>query len=229
MTLSGPLKSRETCTLNIPSVKTDDKYKDLLADLQDKHDIPEEWQNTPIEAFIHSQNLGWAIQTCDKPQVLIATCIEFRYAMPVPRNYAYVIRRASGRVIGSEFSVGYTIAKGVNCLIMVGHNDCGMSKVDSMAPHVVQAFVDQGWSQAAAEAYVWKHARRHAITDELEALEQEYKRLRSLFPKLIIAPLFVCLYDGKLRLPSWYKRVRIEERENPVPTSVPDEAIHSLP
>lgn len=214
---------------SLPSVHNDQKYTDLLLKLESEEDIPEEWRQTPIESFIMSQNHGWPIQTSGKPELLIATCIEFRYALPVPRMYAYVIRRASGRVIGSEFSVGYTMSKGVKHLVMIGHNDCGMAKVAEAAPAVIQSFVDQGWSRRAAEAYVQKHGKRHAIDHELTALKEEYIRLKSIFPKLTIAPLFVSLYDSKLRLPKWYEDVRAEERIGPPVTSVADELIEALP
>ncbi len=186
-----------------PPVRIDEKYKDLLTTVDSTVDIPPAWQNTPIAALIMAQNFGWPIQGSGKAELLIATCIEFRYALPVPRMYAYVIRRASGRVVGSEFSVGYTLAQGVKYLALIGHNDCGMSKVKEKAPLVVAAFIEQGWSKEAAEAYVQKHAARHAIDDELGALKEEYFRLRSLFPKLIIAPLFVCLHDSRLYIPNW--------------------------
>jgi len=214
--------------MNIPPpVKIDEKYKDLLLPVETSQDIPEEWQNTPIAALIMAQNFGWPIQGSGKAELLISTCIEFRYALPVPRMYAYVIRRASGRVIGSEFSVGYTLAQGVKFLALIGHNDCGMSKVHERAPSVVQAFVDQGWTESAAHEYVSKQANRHAITDELDALREEYIRVRRLFKKLVIAPLFVCLHDSKLYVPTWYKEVH----DNTVPdeTVVPDTLIQNLP
>jgi carbonic anhydrase len=208
----------------IPSTKVDDKYKDLLIEFNTRQEIPEEWQNSPVDTFIMAQNFGWPIHTTGKPELLIATCIEFRYAMGVPRMYAYVIRRASGRVIGSEFSVGYCMAKGVQHLLMIGHNDCGMSKVPQMAPHVVDAFVAQGWKRELAQQYVERQGKRHAISDELESLKDEYRRLRSVFPKLTIAPLFVNLYDSKLYLPKWY----LEVREEPVSDTVQDELIWEL-
>lgn len=211
-----------------PPVKFDQKLVGRLTEFEIREDIPEQWLGTPIEAFIMSQNFGWPIQTTGQPEVLIASCIEFRYSLPVPRMYAYVIRRASGRVIGSEFSVGYTLAKGVKYLLLIAHNDCGMSKVPAVAPDVVNAFVDQGWSREVAEEYVRKQGARHAITDELDALKEEYLRLRKLFPKLRIAPLFVCLYDSKLYLPKWYEELSSQERYE-VTSAVPDEVIRALP
>jgi carbonic anhydrase len=214
--------------MNIPTpVRLDEKYRNLLLEVNSQQDIPTGWQGTPIESIIMAQNFGWPIQASGGPELLIATCIEFRYALPVPRMYAYVIRRASGRVIGSEFSVGYTLAQGVKFLAMIGHNDCGMSKVHDKAPDVVNAFVEQGWRREVAEEYVRKHAARHAISDELQALRDEYIRLRNIFPKLVIAPLFVCLHDCRFYIPRWYQDV--EKSVTNVELFVPDELVSNLP
>jgi hypothetical protein len=212
-----------------PSVRSEEKYLSRLVEINSRERIPTEWLDTPIEAFIMSQNFGWPIQTTGNPELLISTCMEFRYALPMPRMYAYVIRRASGRVIGSEFSVGYTLAKGVRYLIMIGHNDCGMTRVEESIPKVVEAFVEQGWRKETAQEYVRKHADRHAIDDELEALEDEYARISPVFPKLVIAPLFVCMFDNKLYLPNWYEEVSKNLASKPKTNGVPDELVFSLP
>ena len=95
----------------LPSIKAEAKYKDLLADLDSREDIPKEWHQTPIEAFIMSQNFGFPIQTTGKPELLVVTCIDLRYSPTVPRTFAYVVRRPNGRVLGSEFSAAYALAK----------------------------------------------------------------------------------------------------------------------
>ena len=213
----------------VPSVKSDDKYRDRLVEIFSRETIPEEWQDSPIEQFIMWQNLGWPLHAGANPELLISTCIEFRYALPIPRQYAYVVRRASGRLNGSEFTIGYTLAKGVRHLIMIGHNDCGMAKVAEVASQVVESFVEQGWSKEAAEEYVRKQGANHAIGDELIALKDEYIRLRSYFKKLTIAPLFVCLNDNKLYIPHWYKEVSEALASAEKNASVSDELIKSLP
>jgi len=189
---------------NLPSVKTDFKYKDKLLELSGQEDIPIEWRNTPIEALIMAQNFGWPISATTEPKVLIVSCIEARYQPPIPRMYAYVIRRASGRLVGSEFSAGYVLSKGVEHLVLVGHNDCGMVKVHEAAPQVVDALVRQGWSRQAAQKFVEHYVQRHSISDELGALEAEYRRLSHIFHRLTIAPLFVSLFDNKLYIPKFY-------------------------
>lgn len=215
--------------MNIPTpVRSDEKYRDLLTVVESREDIPLPWRETPIESLIMAQNFGWPIQSSGKAELLIATCIEFRYALPVPRMYAYVIRRASGRVIGSEFSVGYTLAQGVKYLAIIGHNDCGMSQLDVKKQLVIDAFVEQGWQKEAAQNYVAKHAARHAIEDELLALKDEYTRLRKIFRKLTIAPLFVCLHDSRFYIPNWLSEPEIEELAN-LSSDVDNEVINSLP
>src|SRR5260221_4402755 len=102
----------------LPSVQADPHYAERLIDLVDPEQIPQLWKGTPIEQFILSQNFGYPIAQYDgKPQLLIVTCIEFRYALPIPRMYAYVIRRAGGRIVGSEFSLTSCMAKGVYSVI----------------------------------------------------------------------------------------------------------------
>ncbi|HEY9786980.1 MAG TPA: hypothetical protein V6D17_16430 [Candidatus Obscuribacterales bacterium] len=211
----------------LPHVKTDRRYTDRLVEIHSHEDVPRSWQNTPIEALIMSQNFGWPVKSSDSPGLLIATCIEFRYALPIPRMYAYVIRRASGRLIGSEFTIGYVLAKGVQHIAMVGHNDCGMAKVPEALPRVIDAFVNQGWSRELAQQYCQKQAERYAMGDELDGQAAEYHRLRSLFRKVTIAPLFVSLYDSKFYIPKWY----LEEQEKGSSMQsyrVPDEEIKKL-
>lgn len=213
--------------MNIPPpLRGDERYTDLLKSIESISDVPAEWKGTPLDSFIMAQNFGWPIQGSGKVELLISTCIEFRYALPIPRMYAYVIRRASGRVKGSEFSVGYTLAQGVKYLALIGHNDCGMAKAHANAPLVVQAFVEQGWDHDLAQMYVDHQIKRHAITDELDALREEFIRLRKIFPKLLIAPLFVCLHDSKLYLPAWYEEVNAELEADD--SGVPLELLDSL-
>ncbi len=207
----------------LPSVKTDSKYRDKLIELSSPEDLPAAWRGTPIESLIMAQNLGWPLPSGTGPQLLIVTCIEFRYTPQLPRMYAYIIRRASGRLLGSEFTVGYVISRGVKHLVLVGHNDCGMVKVSEHGPEVIDALANQGWKRDLAEQFVQHFSARHKISDELAALETEYNRLLRLFPKLTIAPLFVNLYDSKLYLPKFYM-----QPTGTTSDAVPDDDIRKL-
>lgn len=175
-----------------------------LIEIESSVDIPERWHNTPIEKFIQAQNFGYPLVGSEQPQVLISTCIEFRYALPIPAKYAYVIRTAGGRLEGQEFAVGYVLTKGVRNILLIAHDDCGMTTVRQKIPHLVDAFVEQDWEREAAQKYVEHHAGVSGIDDELDSLETEYHRLKQLFPKVHVAPLFLTLVDKKVHVPKWY-------------------------
>ncbi|MBU6455586.1 MAG: hypothetical protein KGS72_27690 [Cyanobacteria bacterium REEB67] len=175
-----------------------------LSKMETPADIPERWHNTPIAALIGAHNFDIPIQPAGNPELLIAACIEFRFSPRVPSMYAYVIRRASGRLLGSEFPMLYTLSRGVKHVVMIAHDDCGMTKVSEQKPAMIQTLIDQGWNKDRAEDFVAMHAGKYAIEDEVDALKSEFFRLRTLFKKIEIAPLFVSLSSHKLYLPNWY-------------------------
>lgn len=224
---------------NSPKTKKDDHlrvthnphYSGRLFPIDVANDVPERWHGTPIETLILSHNFEHVIESTGEPQLLIATCIEFRYQPKVPPSFAYVIRRASGRMVGSEFSLAYTLAKGVRHLALVGHNDCGMTKVAEHKQAMIDALVEQGWYPDRAEDYVSMHASRYAIKDELDSLKHEYLRLRRLFRNLEIAPLFLSLANSKMYMPAWYFHMLVSDEVNkPVgeDSLVPDEDLLTL-
>lgn len=212
----------------LPSVKNDPGYTDRLIEISHAGQIPSLWSGTPVEQFILSQNFGTPISHFDaKPQLLIVTCIEFRYALPIPRMYAYVIRRAGGRVVGSEFSLSYCLARGINHAVLVAHNDCGMTEVERRAPEMVEALVQQGWNRERAAEFVERHSWRYRFKDELDSLEREYRRLRKLFKRLTIAPLFLSLAESRLYIPRWFADSLVGGQEPP-DDSPPDEEVLRL-
>jgi carbonic anhydrase len=188
-------------------VTTNPNYNTRLRPILSKNDIPSRWHGTPIDALISAHNFDTPIESTGKPELLIATCIEFRFQPRVPAFYAYEIRRASGRVIGAEFTVTYALAKGVKHVALIGHNDCGMTQVAPNAELMIDTLVAQEWPRAEAEHYVKSRGPRHAITDEVDALRDEYQRLRRLFRHVEIAPLFAALGNDKLYMPLWYYEI----------------------
>lgn len=196
------------------SICQDERYKGRLLSMSTPQEIPAEWRDTPIEKLIRSENFGEKIQSGTRPELLIATCIEFRYALPIPRMFAYVIRRASGRLVGSEFSLAYILSAGVRHFALIGHNDCGMTKVLQKQNDLINALTEQGWPQDRAEDYVSSQSARHMMKDELDGLRREYIRLRRLFKKVTIAPMFVDLADTKLHIPAWYNELSELDEES---------------
>lgn len=197
-------------------------YNSRLKQIKAPADVPSRWHGTPIEQLIRAHNFDEAIEPSFKPELLVATCIEFRFQPKVPSFFAYEIRRASGRVIGAEFTIAYAIAKGVKHLALIGHNDCGMTKVDANTQAMIEALVGQDWPRAAAEEYVRKQGPDHAIQDEIETLRAEYLRLRRLFRNIGIAPLFTALANNKLYLPRWFDEIDADNNSE-LPALEPEE------
>lgn len=150
----------------------------------------------------------------DTGDVLARARVEFRYALPIPRMFAYVIRRASGRLMGSEFSIAYILSAGVRHFALIGHNDCGMTKVLSKQNDMIKALTEQGWPQDRAEDFVYSQSERHMMKDEIDGLRREYIRLRRLFKNVMIAPMFVDLADTRLFIPTWYNELSTRDLEN---------------
>jgi len=208
------------------SLQSDPRYQGKLIEFETPEQIPPHWKETPIEKLILAANFDTPIEASGKPELLIVTCIEFRYSLPVPKMYAYKIRRASGRLIGSEFSLAYVLSRGVRHLALVGHNDCGMAKVSEHRPAMIEALAEQGWNRERAEEFVGYHAMRYAIDDEMSSLEREYHRLKRLFKRVHIAPLMLCLEDSKLYLPKWYHEwYQTQVSTGKQPAIVPDEEL----
>lgn len=194
-------------------INSDPKYQDKLIELLSTADIPARWRGTQIEQFIQAQNFGYPLHPQPSPKVLIVSCMEFRYSLPVPANYAYVIRTPGGRLIGAELAVGYVLYRGVTEILLIAHNDCGMTHLVEHSGDIVQSFVDQGWSRSMAELFVSKQTDALAVKDELDALEQEYHRLKSLFKNVRVAPLFLTLSDKRVYIPKWYHYFISQEPE----------------
>jgi carbonic anhydrase len=207
------------------SIEKDPRYAGKVESIDSCSNIPPEWQKTPIEKFILSENFGEKIEGTGSPELLIATCIEFRYALPIPRMFAYVLRRASGRLMGSEFSLAYILSAGVRHICLVGHNDCGMTKIEENKHLMIQALIEQGWYPDRAAEFINMQASRHHMEDELDGLEWEYKRLRRLFKNVEIAPLFVDLSNTQLYIPNWYFEHRDKRSFERDPKEVADEDI----
>lgn len=186
-----------------PSAIQDDRYAGKLKPINFTQDIPERWRDTPIEKFIVSHNFDRGAEISGKPELMLVTCIDYRIT-PKIEHFAYVLRRASGSLAGLEFELSYALSKGVKHLVILGHNDCGMTKVPEHREPILNALVEQGWSNSSAENFIDKHAPNYAIPGELEALEAEYDRICGMFNNLEVAPLFISLKENKIYLPTFY-------------------------
>lgn len=194
-------------------VTTDFNYNSRLKPIKSGDDIPARWRDTPIEQLINAHNFGVPIESAETPQLMVATCIEFRFQPMVPKFFAYELRQPGGRLIGSEFTVAYALCKGVRHMALIGHNDCGMTKVAENSKAMEDALVAQGWSAERAQDFVTANGPRFAIRDEVDALQREYLRVKRLFKNLEIAPLFTALANSNLYIPTWYNQDEDKEKD----------------
>jgi carbonic anhydrase len=179
-------------------------YKDRLKPINDPGDIPKRWRGTPVADLIMAQNFDQPIEVNDSPQLFVVTCIEFRFQPKVPPYYAYVSRSAGGKITGSEFALAFVLTRGVRHAALISHNDCGMTKVSSVAGDVANVLVEQGWPRDRADEFVTQQGPRYAIRDEVDSLQREFRRIVRLFPKIEVAPLFASVGNGHLYIPTWY-------------------------
>jgi carbonic anhydrase len=187
--------------------------EDKLLTLSTDDDIPAEWRNTAIEQFIKAHNIRHPIFAEPRARVLISACMDCRYNIPIPTNFAYVIRTPGGRLAGAELAIGYAISRGIDTIILVAHNDCGMTRLNEFKPNIIKALVEEGWSENRATEFVETEHKRLSIDNELQTLCDEFSRLRQLFKKIQIAPLFLILAEQRLYLPRWYKEVVTEDSQ----------------
>lgn len=188
------------------------RFGTRITPLSSRADLPPRWLGSPIEDFVAAHNFDKPIEGGTDPRLLIVSCIEYRFSPSVPHSFAYVMRTAGGRLShesGSEFALSYILAKGVRHIAMIGHNDCGMTKVPQFKPNLVKALVEQGWEEAKAQTFIDDNADRFAMDDEIESLEREYTRMRELFKNVEIAPLFVSLASSRLHMPNWFLRYMV--------------------
>ena len=200
-------------------------YAARLCPVNERKDIPERWLNTPVEDLILAHNFDKPITSSGAPTLLIVTCIEYRFQPQIPNMWAYMNRCAGGRLSGSEFSMSYILAKGVRHMTLIGHNDCGMTKVLEYKPQLIDALVGQGWARDRAEDFVEANSARFMMTDEIDGQKREFMRLKQLFRNIEIAPLFVSIASMRLHIPKWYLEYLKEPAETEPTRVMPEDLL----
>lgn len=160
------------------------------------------YRNTPIEQLFKYHNFGYPFEKHTKAELLVGMCMDNRKQLSIPGNFAYIIRSGGGNLRNSEFKVSYAVAiGGVNCIALIGHNNCGMVNIISKKDSFIEGLVkNAGWDARQAEAHFMSLAPMFEIEDEVEFLLSETKRLRERYPKVMVAPLFYMVEENLLYL-----------------------------
>ena len=169
-------------------------------------DISPAYRDTPVGRLLEYHNCGRAPDHYEHAELLVAMCMDHRKELRVPNEFAYVVRAPGGSLRGSEFAVSYAVAAaGVGAIALLAHTHCGMVGLSERRERVVQGLVrNAGWERAAAEAHFDRFAVQFAIGDhpgdEITFVLAEATRLRSLYPKVLVAPILYRVEDDRLYL-----------------------------
>jgi len=131
---------------------------------------------------------------------LIGMCMDNRKHLLIPDNFAFIIRAGGANMRYSEFKVSYAIAVGkVSYIALIGHNNCGMVNLISRKTEFINGLVNiAGWKRDKAEEHFMQFAPMFEIGNETDFILSETKRLRLLYPNIVIAPMFYLVENNKL-------------------------------
>ncbi|MDO7786932.1 carbonic anhydrase [Desulforamulus aquiferis] len=173
-----------------------------IVPINTKEDIFPQYLGTPIGDLIEYHNFHKTFDTkYDHAKLLVGMCMDNRKRLHIPENFAYVIRTGAGNLRTSEFKVSYAVAVGgVRAIALIGHNNCGMANLKAKEERFVKGLVDVGWDPKAAQDHFDHFAPMFEIGNELDFVMTEAQRLRSRYPKVLVAPLMYQLEDNRLYL-----------------------------
>jgi len=175
---------------------------DRLTTVNTVKDIYQEYMGTPIQLLLEYHNLEKPFGNYESAQMLIGMCMDNRKHLNIPDNFAYIIRAGGGNLRYSEFKVSYAIAIGnVKTIALMGHDRCGMVNLYSKKEQFIEGLVDNaGWDKEWAEDHFRHFAPMFEIGNEIDFVLSETKRLRTRYPKILVAPMFYKIDDNRLYL-----------------------------
>lgn len=173
-----------------------------LIKIANKADIFDKYKNTPIGSLIEYHNLNRPFEAIPKAEILVGMCMDNRKQLNIPSNFAYILRTGGGNLRYSEFYVSYAIASGgIRAIALIAHNHCGMVNLHSKKDKIVKGLVEcAGWERKFAEEHFNTFAPMYEISNEIDFVLIETKRLRSRYPKILVAPLYYNIEDNLLYL-----------------------------
>ena len=163
-------------------------------------DIDPMWRDTPIGDLLRYHNLGITPRSYDRAELLIAMCMDNRQALHLPDNFAYILRAGAGNLRRMQFKFSFAIAiGGVTAIAIIGHSDCRMNRLGDRRSLFIEGLVrNGGWDAVTAARHFDEHVAEFQIADTITFAEDEAARLRGVYPRIIVAPLFFTVEDGQL-------------------------------
>lgn len=175
---------------------------DKLIHVSTKEDIFPEYRETPIGLLLEYHNLHRSFDSYAKAELLIGMCMDNRKHLHVPDNFAFIIRSGGGNLRYSEFKVSYAIAiGGVKAIALIGHNHCGMVNLYSKKEKFIKGLIENaGWDEEWAKEHYMHFSPMFEIGNEIDFVLSEAVRLRSRYPKILVAPLLYRVENNLLYL-----------------------------
>jgi carbonic anhydrase len=171
-----------------------------LIDISSEEAIPAVYRATPLGALLRYHDLRADMPTrVEKPELLVGMCMDSRKHLRIPDNFAFILRTGGANLRQSEFRVSYAIAVGgVRAIALLGHTNCGMSGLAARREAFVRGLVDVGWDRPEAEDQFDRSLPTHEIGAEIDFVVSEARRLRALYPKVVVAPMIYRVEDDRI-------------------------------
>ena len=173
---------------------------DRLSPVTTKEDIFPEYRNTPVGLLLEYHNLNREYDTYSQAQLLVGMCMDNRKHLHIPDNFSFIIRSGGANMRYSEFKVSYAIAVGgAKSIALIGHNQCGMVNLVARKEAFIDGLVERaGWDRETAEQHFMQFAPMFEIGNEVDFVLSETQRLRTRYPKILVAPLLYKVEDNLL-------------------------------
>lgn len=165
-------------------------------------DIFPEYQNTPVGLLLEYHNLDREFDTYIQAQLLVGMCMDHRKHLHIPDNFAFIIRSGGANLRYSEFKVSYAIAVGnVRYIVIIAHNNCGMVNLFARKNQFIDGLVEKaGWTRERAEEHFEHYSPVFEIGNEIDFVLSEAKRLRLVYPRITVVPMYYKVEDNHLYL-----------------------------
>ncbi len=175
---------------------------DRLVAINSVEDIFPQYRNTPIGKLLEYHDLNRDLDPITAPQLLIGMCMDNRKHLRIPDNFSYIIRTGGANLRYSEFKVSYALAVGnVHHIALIGHTNCGMVHLVDRKEAFIKGLIESaGWDRAHAEAHFDQYAPMFEIGNEIDFVLSEAKRLRTQYPKIMVAPMIYRVEDNRIYL-----------------------------
>lgn len=172
-----------------------------LSPVQNEADILPAWRDTPVGDLLRYQNLGATARTHQRPEILVATCLEQRDALKIPAGFAIALHTAAASLKRDPFKISWAIGvAGVSAIAIIGHDDCGLVDLRSgREQFVVRMIESAGWERPAAEQHFDHWSDLFEVDNPTDFVAAEATRIRARYPKLLVAPLIYSSASGQLQ------------------------------